>query len=69
MNDLSPINRPVTLGELSMAFDVPLGRLRKIAAIQAINPACRIGRTWVYGPDQIRRLYAAAVGTGVAAAS
>ena len=57
MDELSPGNRPVTLGELAMVFNVSAGRLERLAERHRIKPACRIGRTRVYGPVQIRRIY------------
>lgn len=58
MDNLSPVNRPVTLGELAAVFDVTSGRLERLAERHRIKPACRIGRTRVYGPAQIRRIFA-----------
>jgi len=58
VDELSPVNRPVTLGELAVVFEVTAGRLERLAERHRIKPACRIGRTRVYGPVQIRRIYA-----------
>jgi hypothetical protein len=45
--------------EIAHAFDVPTARLQRIADRCRIAPACRIGRYRVYGPKQVKRLYAA----------
>jgi hypothetical protein len=52
----SPVNRPVTLTELAIAFDVPRARLERLLGRHQITPACYIGRTRVYGPVQIDRI-------------
>jgi hypothetical protein len=59
MNDLSPVNRPVTLGELALVFDVTSDWLERLTERHGISPACRIGRTRVYGPLEIRRIFSA----------
>jgi hypothetical protein len=58
MYDLSPANRPLTLGELAIVFDVSPGRLQRLLNRHGIGHACRIGRIRVYGPAQIRRIFA-----------
>jgi hypothetical protein len=58
MQTLSPVNRPATLGDLARVFDVPIDDLRRLAKRHGIAPACRIGNLPVYGPRQIRRIYA-----------
>ena len=59
MEGLSPVNRPLTLGELAVAFEVPSTRLERLVARHRIDPACRIGATRVYGPKQIAVIFAA----------
>ena len=58
MEELSAVNRPVTLRELAIAFDATTFQLEGLVERHRIKPACRIGRTRVYGPRQIRRIYA-----------
>jgi hypothetical protein len=59
MTNLSPIDRPVTVREIAIAFDVTAPRLERVLVQHNIAPPCRIGRTRVYGPVEIRRIYAA----------
>lgn len=59
MNTYSPVRRPVLLGELALAFDVPLGRLEQLADRHQILPAFWAGGMRFYGPEQARALYAA----------
>jgi hypothetical protein len=59
LDELSPVNRPVTLFELAVAFDLSKARMRRFLDRHSILPACRIGNTPVYGPVQIRRAFAA----------
>jgi hypothetical protein len=56
VNDqLSPVNRPLTLPELAIVFGMTASALGRLARRNGIGPACRIGRTSVYGPREIRR--------------
>ena len=59
MSTWSAVNRPVTLGELAASFAVPLARLERIVRRHRIAPAFRLGRIRLYGPEQVRRIYAA----------
>jgi hypothetical protein len=53
----SPVNRPVTLGEIAAAFRVPADRVEGLVARHHIGPALRIGRLRLYGSDQVRRIH------------
>jgi hypothetical protein len=66
VEDLSAVNRPVSLQELAIVLGVPAVHLERLARAHDIDPACRIGRTRVYGPRQIRRFYAALEGVAPA---
>jgi len=57
VDDLSPANRPVNLRELAAMFGMSAGRMKGFLDRHRINPACRIGRTRVYGPAQIGRVF------------
>jgi hypothetical protein len=57
VDDLSIVNRPASLAELSIVFDLTTDRLERLAERPGIRPACRIGRTRCYGPKEIRRFY------------
>jgi hypothetical protein len=56
VNELSPVNRPVTLRELAFVFDLTTDQLEHLTKRHEIRPACWIGRTRVYGPSEIRRI-------------
>jgi hypothetical protein len=68
MDDLSQTNRPVTQRELALAFGVDPKWLGRLLAQRGINAACRIGGVRVYGPKQIRQVFAA-IESSVAATS
>jgi hypothetical protein len=59
VEELSPVFRPVTLRELADFFEMPVAQLDRLATRYRIAPACRIGGVRVYGPKQVKRLYAA----------
>jgi hypothetical protein len=58
---LSPIDRPFLLREIAMAFDEPVNRLESVVRRNRIDPAMWAGRTRLYGPQQIRAIYAALI--------
>jgi hypothetical protein len=58
VSDFSPVNRPVTLGEIAGAFGVSSARVDRIVLRYRIAPACRIGRTRCYGPREVQRIHA-----------
>jgi len=64
VDNLNAVNRPVTLSELSIVFDMTPGRLERLLDRHGIRPACKIGRTRVYGAREIRRLWSVLEGRG-----
>lgn len=68
MVDYSPVNRPVTLGELSLVFGMTTTRMERLLERHQIPPACRIGRVRVYGPRQIQRVWSVLQGASAATA-
>lgn len=56
---VSPIDRPFMLREIAMAFDEPVNRLESVIRRHHIGPVMLAGRTRLYGPREIRAIYAA----------
>jgi hypothetical protein len=54
----SIIDRPFMLHEIAMAFDEPISRVEGLVLRHGITPMMRAGRTRLYGPRQIREIYA-----------
>jgi hypothetical protein len=69
VTDLTPVNRPMTLPELAVGFGVDVRKLRRLADPHGVGPACRIASVPVYGPKQIRALYALLAAVGPARAN
>jgi hypothetical protein len=51
------MNRPVTISEMGTAFETPSKQIERLVARHHIDPALRIGRVRLYGPDQVRAVY------------
>jgi hypothetical protein len=58
VSPLSQANRPFSLREIALAFEVPTLHLELLVARHAVDPACQIDGMKVYGGPQIRRIYA-----------
>jgi hypothetical protein len=57
MGSWNQVNRPVTLAELALSFESSASRIDGLIRRHRIAPAVRIGRTRLYGPDQVRLIY------------
>ena len=53
----SAVNRPVTISEMSVAFEVPPSQISRLVARHRIEPAMRIGRIRLFGPKAVRAVY------------
>lgn len=54
----SPMNRPVTLGEMAAAFRVDPEWLDRLAGRHDVEPALWIGRLRLYDTNEVRRIHA-----------
>ena len=59
MDGLSPINRPVTIRDISVVFGAKPASIESLLRRHKIGPACRIAGVRCYGASEIRRLVAA----------
>jgi hypothetical protein len=59
MGAWNPVNRPVTAAEIAMSFDATLSTIEGILRRHRVSPAVRIGRLRLYGPHEVRTIYAA----------
>jgi hypothetical protein len=59
MSEWSPIRRPVTIAEMSVAFDTPRPALDRVLKRYGIKPLCRAGHIRLYGPSEVRQVYQA----------
>jgi hypothetical protein len=59
MQNLTIVARPVTVGDMSLAFGMKPSSLETILRRHRIGPACRIGRVRCYGRTQVKRIAAA----------
>jgi hypothetical protein len=56
---MSVLDRPYLASEIAATFDVSTSRLNAVIRRHRIEPAMLAGRTRLYGPQQIRAIYAA----------
>jgi hypothetical protein len=57
VDELSQINRPVTLAEIAEVLGLPAHKLDRLCLRHGITPGCRINRLNLYGPRQIQRIF------------
>src|SRR4051794_17548021 len=61
LEELSQVNRPMTLPEVAAGFGLSAAVLRRVALAHRVDPACRVAGVACFGPRQLRRLYEALV--------